>query len=196
MQLTEFNNYGECFCEAWMRATDADGNPTGSVGHLGSTISQSWEPPMHGQWAMNAILTESYEDNISRSYGGISVNGCMHMNEAQGSYGINETNHWTIFGDPTLLIRTDQPEVLNAVYEQSIMVGQTEFIVDVGVDGALVALSNNGQLLSSAYSIGGVAILSLTNVANQPGQVDLVITSFNTYPHEDVLNVGGIYKNG
>ena len=92
----EFNNYGECFCEAWLRATDDNGNPTGAVGHLGSTISQSWEPPMHGQWAMNAILTESYEGNVSRSYGGISVNGCLHMNEAQGGYGINETNHWTL----------------------------------------------------------------------------------------------------
>ena len=64
----EFNNYGECFCEAWMRATDDDGNPTGAIGHLGSTISQSWEPPMHGQWAMNSIMTESYDDNISRSF--------------------------------------------------------------------------------------------------------------------------------
>ena len=26
------------------------------------------------------------------------------MNEAQGSAGINETNHWTIFGDPSLLL--------------------------------------------------------------------------------------------
>ena len=89
-----------------MWATDDDGNPTGAVAHLGSTISQSWEPPMHGQWAMNAILTESYDDNITRTYGGVVANGCMHMNEAQGSSGVNETNHWTIFGDPSLLIRT------------------------------------------------------------------------------------------
>ena len=38
---------------------------------------------MHGQWGMNAILTESYEEHMSRSFGGIVVNGCMHMNEAQ-----------------------------------------------------------------------------------------------------------------
>ena len=51
----EFNNYGTSFCEAWLRATDSEGNAIGAVGHLGSTISQSWEPPMHGQWAMNYL---------------------------------------------------------------------------------------------------------------------------------------------
>ena len=185
----EFNNYGESFCEAWMRSTDDDGNPIGSIGHLGSTISQSWEPPMHGQWAMNSILTESYEDNISRSYGGIIVNGCMHMNEAQGTAGKNETNHWTIFGDPSLLIRTDEPIEINAQYSQNIFVGEEEFVVDVGLDGALVALSKNNQLLSQAYSLGGVAILDVSDVSIEPGEVDMVITSFNTYAHISTLNV-------
>ena len=185
----EFNTIGESFCEAWLRATDDEGNPTGAVGHLGSTISQSWEPPMHGQWAMNSILTESYEANISRSYGGIIVNGCMHMNEAQGSAGKNETNHWTIFGDPSLLIRTDQPETINVTYDQSIVVGQEEFIVDVGFDGALVAISSNNQLLSQAYSIGGVAILDISDASTQPGELDLVITSFNTYAYDGIINV-------
>ena len=185
----EFNTIGESFCEAWLRATDDEGNPTGAVGHLGSTISQSWEPPMHGQWAMNSILTESYEENISRSYGGIIVNGCMHMNEAQGSAGKNETNHWTIFGDPSLLIRTDQPGYINAIYDQSIVVGQEEFVVDVGIDGALVAISSNNQLLSQAYSIGGVAVLDIGDASTQPGELDLVITSFNTYAYEAIINV-------
>ena len=185
----EFNNFSECFCEAWLRATDDDGNPTGAVGHLGSTISQSWEPPMHGQWAMNSILTESYGNDLSRSFGGIAVNGCMHMNEAQGSYGINETNHWTIFGDPSLLIRTNDPSQINPEYNGTIFIGEEEFIVDVGIDGALVALSKNNELLSQSFSIGGVAILDLSNVSVEPGEIDLVITSFNTYPYINTLNV-------
>jgi hypothetical protein len=185
----EFNNYGECFCEAWMRATDDNGNPTGSIAHVGSTISQSWEPPMHGQWAMNSILTESYEDNISRSFGGIVVNGCMHMNEAQGSNGINETNHWTIFGDPSVLIRTDEPVYMNPSYNDAIIVGQSEFVVDVGIDGALVALSSNGILLASDVSQGGVVVLNISNISLEPGDIDLVITSFNTHPYESTLNI-------
>ena len=186
----EFNNYGESFCEAWMRATDDNGNPIGSIAHIGSTISQSWEPPMHGQWAMNSILTESYDDNLSRSFGGIAVNGCMHMNEAQGSYGINETNHWTIFGDPSVMIRTDEPYQISASYNNAIFVGQTEFVIDVGIDGVLGALSSNGQLLPSSVSSGGVIVFDLSNIALNPGSVDLVITSFNSIPIEDTINIG------
>ena len=186
----EFNNYGESFCEAWMRATDDNGNPVGSIAHIGSTISQSWEPPMHGQWAMNSILTESYDNNLSRSFGGIAVNGCMHMNEAQGSYGINETNHWTIFGDPSVMIRTDEPSQISASYNNAIFVGQTEFVIDVGVDGVLGALSSNGQLLSSSVSSGGVIVFDLSNITLNPGSVDLVITSFNSIPIEDTINIG------
>ena len=88
---------------------------------------------MHGQRAMNAILTETNDDNISRSFGGITVNGCMHMNEAQGSYGINETNHWTIFGDPSIIVRTNEPQQMNVEYNNTIVVGQSELVVDVGV---------------------------------------------------------------
>ncbi|MAZ61218.1 MAG: hypothetical protein CMG50_03460 [Candidatus Marinimicrobia bacterium] len=183
----QFNDYTECFCESWMWSTDNNGNPTGAVGHLGSTISQSWEPPMHGQWAMNAILTESYDEHLTRSFGGIVVNGCMHMNEAQGSSGINETKYWTLFGDPSLSIRTDEPDYLEPIYNQNILLGQTEFVVDVGIEGALVALSSNGILQSSAYSIGGVAVLDVSNITTSPGSLDMIISGFNNFPYESTL---------
>ena len=111
------------------------------------------------------------------------------MNEAQVSSGINETNHWTIFVYPSLLVRTDEPTIINAIYNQTIFVGESEFVVDVGVDGALVALSRNNQLLSQAYSVGGVAILDLSDASAEPGEIDNIITSFNTYPHIDTLNI-------
>ena len=185
----QFNDYSECFCEAWMRATDNDGNPTGAIGHLGSTISQSWEPPMHGQWAMNAILSESYEGNITRSYGGVVVNGCMHMNEAQGSGGINETKYWTLFGDPSLMIRTDEPEELDISFDNVLMVGQNELVIDLGIDGALAALSINGVLKSYSESVGGIAILDLTEVTNATGNVDLVVSAFNKYPYQETMSI-------
>jgi len=185
----EFQSTGECFTEAWMRATH-NGEPTGSIAHLGSTISQSWEPPMHGQYGMNLILTESYDNQITRTLGGITTNGCMYMNDAQGSGGINETKYWTFFGDPTTNIRTAQPTNLSAVHDDVLLVGQTEFVVDVGENGALVALSRNGELLSSAYSLGGVAVLTLDDdVTAVPGTLDLVATGFNTFTYESEITV-------
>ena len=92
---------------------------------------------MHGQWAMNSILTDNYDNNFTKTIGGISTNGCMHMNDAQGSSGINETNYWTLFGDPSLNMRTDQPFNLSVNHDGIILIGQEDFIVDVGIDGNL-----------------------------------------------------------
>ena len=148
----EFNSTNACYAETWQRATNGN-QPTGGIAHFGSTISQSWEPPMHGQYAMNLIITESYDNNLTRSLGGITTNGCMYMNDAQGSNGINETKYWTFFGDPSLNIRTAPPSNLSVNHDGVILISQQEYVVDVGEDGALVALSRNGELLSSAYTV-------------------------------------------
>ena len=185
----EFNNYTECFCESWLWATN-DGEPVGAVGHFGSTISQSWEPPMHGQYAMNLILTESYENNITRSYGGITTNGCMYMNDAQGGSGINETNHWTLFGDPSLQIRTDNPIELTAIHSETIVMGSNEFNISVNIDEGIAAISQNGELLiSTSANNGNIQFNNLSELELLPGTYDLVITSFNTYPYEAEINV-------
>ena len=184
----EFNSTNECFAEAWLRATN-NGEPTGAIAHYGSTISQSWEPPMHGQYGMNLILTESYENQITRSIGGITTNGCMYMNDAQGASGINETKYWTLFGDPSLELRTDQPATLNVSHDDAIVVGQSELSISTGVDNALVALSMNGELLASAYSENGIAVLDLSDAELVPGDYDLVVTAFNAFPYETTISV-------
>ena len=61
----EFQSTSACFTETWQRATNG-GEPTGSIAHFGSTISQSWTPPMHGQYAMNLIIAERYDEHLAR----------------------------------------------------------------------------------------------------------------------------------
>ncbi len=185
----EFQSTNECFTESWLRATH-NGSPTGAISHFGSTISQSWEPPMHGQYGMNLILTESYDEHLTRTMGGITTNGCMYMNDAQGASGINETKYWTFFGDPSVPLRTAPPTMINASYDEFIILGSQEFTVSTGNEGDLVAISRNGELLSSAYTnSNGVANLNLNNVSNIPGEIDFVITGFNNYPLETTLLV-------
>jgi len=184
----EFNSTNECYAEAWQRATNG-GEPTGGIAHFGSTISQSWEPPMHGQYGMNLILTESYDNQLTRTMGGITTNGCMYMNDAQGSSGINETKYWTFFGDPSTNLRTAPATSMNVQHDDVILVGAEEFIVDIGENGALAALSINGELISSAYSVGGIAILELLGATDIPGNLDLVVTGFNSIPYETEVMV-------
>ena len=185
----EFQSTNECFCEAWQRATH-NGEPTGSIGHYGSTISQSWEPPMHGQYGMNLILTESYNENLTRTIGGIATNGCLYMNDAQGSQGINETKYWTMFGDPSVPIRTAPPTIINAEFEDVIILGANTFSAYTGTEGDLVALSLNGELLAYGYTDeSGTATLELGDAGDVPGELDLVITGFNYIPYESTVMV-------
>lgn len=103
-----------CFAEAWTRATNAEGNPTGAIATMMSTINQSWAPPMQGQDDMNDLLTEQDENNIKRTFGGLSFNGCMSMNDEYGGEGDDMTDTWTLFGDPSVMVRTDNPTDISA----------------------------------------------------------------------------------
>lgn len=97
-----FRNY-TCFCETWLRATN-NGNPTGAVAHAGSTINQSWNPPMDGQDEMADILVSS--SGPKRTFGGTFVNGLFKMIDINGSAGESMADTWTIFGDPSVQLRT------------------------------------------------------------------------------------------
>jgi len=193
----EFNSTNECFSEAWQRATH-NGAPAGGIAHLGSTISQSWEPPMHGQWAMNKIITESYSGldgqpplgHKTRTVGGITTNGCLHMNDAQGTGGQNETRYWTLFGDPSLVFRTDEPTNMNVVHDDVILVGTTNFQINTGLSGSLAAISSNGELLASGYANQfGMIDLDVSSMSDIPGVFDIMITGFNAINYEAEITV-------
>lgn len=97
-----FRNY-TCFCEAWQRATN-NGNPTGSVVHAGSTINQSWNPPMDAQDEMADLLVS--QNGPKRTFGGMFANGLFKMIDINGSGGESMADTWTIFGDPSVQLRT------------------------------------------------------------------------------------------
>ncbi len=181
---------GTCFAETWLRATDSDGEPTGAIAVLMSTVNQSWSPPMDGQDEMNDILVESYDSNIKRTYGGLSMNGVMHMADSYGSAGEVEILYWTIFGDPSVVVRTDTPTDMNVSHSGIMIIGATEFSVETGTNGALVAVSRNGELLASIFTDAtGGATLEFETPLDIPGAVDLVVTAYNKMPYETTVNV-------
>lgn len=183
-----------CFAEAWLRAEDG-GEPTGAVATFMSTINQSWNPPMCGQDEMVDILTEQYSDNIKRTFAGIAINGCLQMNDEYGSAGDEMTDTWTVFGDPSVMVRTANPQTMTVSIPPAILLGTTSFIISCNAEGGLAALTLNGQILSTAVVENGEAIL-LFDPMTQPGFVDLVITAFNFRPHitqVDVIAANGPY---
>ncbi len=179
-----------CFAEAWLRATDGTtGEPTGSIGMMASTINQSWAPPMEGQDAFNDILTEIETGVIRRTFGSISFNGMCRMNDAYGSQGDDMTDTWTLFGDPSLMVRTDVPTTTDASYTPTIFVGATDFQVSANdCDGAVAALSLDGELLGSAIIENGAATITFDAIPTV-GAATLVITPFNKIPLIEEIDV-------
>ena len=181
---------GTCFAETWLRATGTNGVPTGAIAVLMSTVNQSWSPPMDGQDEMNDILVESYENNIKRTYGGLSMNGVMHMADSYGTAGEEEILYWTIFGDPSVVVRTDTPTDMTVSHNDVMIIGAEEFSIETGMAAALVAVSRDGELLASTYTDAtGGTTLEFEPPLEIPGPVDLVVTAFNKMPYETTVNV-------
>ena len=181
---------GTCFAETWLRATGTNGVPTGAIAVLMSTVNQSWSPPMDGQDEMNDILVESYENNIKRTYGGLSMNGVMHMADSYGTAGEEEILYWTIFGDPSVVVRTDTPTDMTVSHNDVMIIGAEEFSIETGMAAALVAISRDGELLASTYTDAtGGTTLEFETPLEIPGPVDLVVTAFNKMPYETTVNV-------
>ena len=80
---------------------------------------------MDAQDEMVALLTDSYANNIKRTFGGISFNGCMHMNDEYGSTGEAMTDTWNCFGDPSLKLRTNTPQPIAAQHEATLFIGDS-----------------------------------------------------------------------
>ena len=184
----EFNNYDTCFAEAWLRATH-NGQPVGAIATFMASRTQYWNEPMDAQDEMVDILVESYSNNIKRTFGGISFNGCMHMNDVYGSTGYTMTDTWHVFGDPSLEVRTATPTNMSVVHEPTVMAGNVSFVVNVsGVTKALCAISRNGTLLGRAYTnASGQAVINFT--INETGFVNLVVTAYNRVPYIATIEV-------
>jgi len=181
---------GTCFAETWLRATGSDGSPTGAIATLMSTVNQAWMPPMSGQDEMNAILAESYSNNTKRTFGGLSFNGMNQMNDDYGSQGYSETFYWTLFGDPSVVVRTDTPTEIEVNHNDIIILGATELSIETSINGSLVSVSRDGELLSSGYTDAeGSITLMFDEGLDVPGIVELVVTSYNKLPYETSLNV-------
>lgn len=172
-------DYDECFGEAWMRATNSStGAPTGAIGGMFSWISQPWLPPMFGQDEMNAILTE-WRDGYKHTLGGVSVNGNQYvLDMAPGDAGSTH-NTWLLFGDPSLMVRTDVPQNMNVTASPSVLLlGMTSLTVNADAEFGIATLSMDGEAIASAYVNNGVAELSFPALANV-GTAKLVVVGYN-----------------
>ncbi len=182
-----------CFAEAWLRASQG-GEPTGAIATFMSVISQSWDPPMYAEdEAVDLLVSDQM-----RSIGGLWFNGSCYMIEQQGSAGVNEANYWTIFGDPSLRVRTKQAQLMAVNHTGTLLLGQTSYDLDIaGLAGAQCALYANGILYGTALTnAAGHATIALDPVPSEPMNLLLTVTAYNreTYIADvEVIPASGPY---
>lgn len=178
-----------CFAEAWLRARTGT-TPKGAVATIMSTINQSWNPPMEGQDEMVNVLTENNASNIKHSFGGIVMSGCMKMNDTYNtdtdgtgySDGVDMTDTWTIFGDPSLMIRTDTPNVMSVTHAANVPVGSTSLVVNSNAEGAFITVTLNDNILGTGIITAGTTSISFSALAG----VDTLLvtaTKYNYIPY-------------
>ena len=178
-----------CFAETWLRATHSEtGEPTGAIATLMSTINQSWAPPMEAQDHMNLILTEMSENSQSRSFGGISMNGCMKMNDTYGSSGDEMTDTWTCFGDPSVMVRTKAPEDIEVSYSSNISLASTSLDVLCSVEDALVSLTQDGEIIGTGIVSEGSANVNFNDLSSL-NPITVTVTASNSVPHIGYISV-------
>ena len=170
-----------CFAEAWMRASNnSTGVPTGAIGGMFSWTNQPWQPPMTGQDEMVDILCEwRSADQYHHTFGGASLNGNMKILDLHPSDQGKTHNTWILFGDPSLLLRTEAPTELNVSCQPEVVfLGQTELGISVDADFAIATLSNNGEILASTPIFDGEGVLTFVS-PTEVGNWQLVVTSYN-----------------
>jgi hypothetical protein len=173
---------GTCFGEAWLRATNNDtGLPTGAIGGMFSWISQPWQPPMYGQDEMVDILTEwKSSDKYCHTLGGASLNGNMYVLDAAPSDNGATHNTWILFGDPSLLVRTDNPVSMNlSCSPATLMLGMSTMELNVeNTAFGIATLTMNGEILCSSEIADGTCTLNFDPL-NEVGTATLTVIGYN-----------------
>lgn len=170
-----------CFAETWLRAANASG-PTGAVATIMSTINQYWDEPMEGQDMMDTILCEAISNNIKRSFGGIAVNGLYKMNDFYGASGMDMTDTWTIFGDPSVIVRTDNPTPMTVSHSTLEAVGVTQLAINCNKNGAIVCLTKQGNILGTGVVSSGSVNITFPAI-NSIDSIDVTVTAYNCVPY-------------
>ncbi len=182
----DFDN-STCFGETWLRATDSYGNPTGAIAAYMSSINQSWTPPMDAQDEITDLLISESKLTL----GGLAFNGSCKTIDINGAGGIEIYDTWHIFGDPSVLMRTDEPSPLTVSHDPIIMFTATDYTLTVpDVEGALCALYHNGVLYGSAYTnSSGLAQITIGEELPIGEVVTLTVTNFNNTPYISDIQV-------
>ena len=177
------------FGKAWV--TQKNG---GAVAFYGGSVSISWHPPA----LMSVGIAKYHFEKPVHSIGGSVMAGQMYLVEKMGTGNnvMDNIKWYNLFGDPSMLIRTDSP----STYQIKHRVSRTSMGLAVevfaqasmgnGVNDLRVALnsSNGGTLAVGRTDASGRVILQVPGVSQLEPNTQLTSTGYNAETQQVILH--------
>ncbi|MDP6528801.1 MAG: C25 family cysteine peptidase, partial [Gemmatimonadota bacterium] len=171
----------ECFAEAWLRAGSL-AQPKGAIGMYSASTLASWVPPCVMQAEAVDLLCADAENTLGALYffGGMKV-----VDDYPSGEGPKLIEQYNIFGDCSMVVRTDVPIALAATHGVGIPLGATSFDVSVsGAVGATVCISADGTIYGTAVTDAfGDASVVFDVPVTTPGDMTLTVVDYNAIPY-------------
>ena len=175
-----------CMAEAFLRA----GTPTqphGAVGTFSSWGTCDWVPPT----VMMDEAVDLFVAETTSTLGALYFYGAMRALDQYpgfGGAGHALVEQYQIFGDCSLVVRSDEPTVLAPTHLPMVHLGTDVFEVDGLPAGARACLWRDGAILGVADADGdGLASLVLDPPVLVAGDATLTVSGFNTTTYQVVL---------
>lgn len=144
---------------------------------------------MTGQDEMVDIVTGwKNSDKYCHTFGGASQNGSMYMLDMHPEDNGDTHNTWILFGDPSLMVRTDNPVSMNVTCTPSVlMLGMSELEISAeNTAYGIATLMMEGEVIASGTIFNGTCTLSFPAM-NNVGNATLTVMGYNKVT--EVMNV-------
>jgi hypothetical protein len=178
---------GTCFGEYWLRATDSAGDPTGAIGcFMCADICSSTMP---GRIAFTRMLAREEMHSMGGLFqGGISkCVDCFIVKDF--IYPGLIYYRMTVFGDPSLWLRTDTPDTMSVSHDSLDACSDNSLSVTVnGIEGAQCALTSNYNIYGVGFTnSSGQATIDFWDDLPTDQDIILTVTGFNQIPYIDTV---------
>jgi len=142
---------GDCFAEVWMK-TGTLADLRAAVAVYSSSTPTSWDEPAEMAVGMTHALLEQGIFN----WGALAAAGRAYMMDVLPSGGLAEVCHqYVVFGDPSLMVRTQAAVSLDVEHPEAIPLGGVEFPAAVTSSGQPVVGATVSLMLPDSSVIVG-----------------------------------------
>jgi hypothetical protein len=205
--MTSAYDYGECFAETWLRATDK-----GAIGYIGGSDNTYWDEDYW--WGVgntsSIIANPTYEGSGLGAYDGlfhdhgeaetqhyvtndaIIFSGNLAVMEAGSSLATYYWNIYNLMGDPSISTWIGLPQV-NPVDHPAVISSDMASVELSAAPGSYVGLSQGGVLAGAGtVDASGTSEIELWNLDPLGGSLSLLVMAQNRVPYSAEILLGDV----